>query len=411
MKKFEFPVLKKYEYMIDEILRKKKAVILYGFNDAGRKTYEELKSKATIECILDVLVCQTESEIDGIPILSPYEYQEYRNDVVFIICSNRYYEEMKGFLEDKGVNRIVPYYAIYSGRKYKYKEYLSKYILADRVRGDQYIEETKQKIHDSICVIDTIDYVITEKCSLKCKECSNLMQYFQHPENANLEDSIRIMDKLLNNVDFIYEIRILGGEPFVNKEWYRYIEPILMHDNIGSIIIYTNGTIMPNEEALAVLKDARVSVSISDYGSLSKSADSLTSYLEGTEFFFKIGKVTDWVKCGKIGFHKRTEDELKQMYHTCCMSGCLSLKDGKIFGCPFAGSVFALKAIPVEESEYIDIDLLETRNEIRNKIMELQQRSYIKECRYCEGRPIGKTNIPAAEQVDRALPYKKRIES
>ena len=32
-----------------------------------------------------------------------------------------------------------------------------------------------------------MDVVITERCSLKCKDCANLMQYYEKPQNSDLE--------------------------------------------------------------------------------------------------------------------------------------------------------------------------------------------------------------------------------
>ena len=39
--------------------------------------------------------------------------------------------------------------------------------------------------------IKYIDIMITEKCSLKCKDCSNLMQYYQKPVNSDLNILIK----------------------------------------------------------------------------------------------------------------------------------------------------------------------------------------------------------------------------
>ena len=36
--------------------------------------------------------------------------------------------------------------------------------------------------------LKTLDVQITERCSLKCKDCSNLMQYYTKPQNAEMED-------------------------------------------------------------------------------------------------------------------------------------------------------------------------------------------------------------------------------
>ena len=47
-------------------------------------------------------------------------------------------------------------------------------------RKDDYITGNK-------LIVKSIDVQITEKCSLKCKDCCNLMQYYERPQDSNLE--------------------------------------------------------------------------------------------------------------------------------------------------------------------------------------------------------------------------------
>ena len=42
--------------------------------------------------------------------------------------------------------------------------------------------------------------MITEKCSMKCKDCSNLMQYYENPINSDLNLLLKSIDKVMNSV-------------------------------------------------------------------------------------------------------------------------------------------------------------------------------------------------------------------
>ena len=77
--------------------------------------------------------------------------------------------------------------------------------------------------------------VLTEKCSLKCDGCSNLMQYYAKPIDEDFEQCIKSIDKFLNTVDYVFEIRVLGGEPFMYKRIYEVIEHLYKYDNYGKI--------------------------------------------------------------------------------------------------------------------------------------------------------------------------------
>ena len=64
---------------------------------------------------------------------------------------------------------------------------LNKHIV--QKKGDGFLNyalETAETMHSAFersspLVIRSVDVVITEKCTLKCKDCANLMQYYQNP--------------------------------------------------------------------------------------------------------------------------------------------------------------------------------------------------------------------------------------
>ncbi len=406
MKEYRFPNLGEYQKPAEELLGRCRPIVLYGFNEAGKKTYEVLKSRnISVSLILDLFQADKLKEYEGIPVVSPERFTQYNREALYLICSNRYFEEMRDTLYGYGCGNVLPYYAVYCNRRFSYEEFRDVYQIAQRADDNRKIAEMSL---ENSCLIDTIDVVITEKCSLKCRNCSNLMQYFKEPKNAEIDDVLEEVSCLLDSVDYIHEIRILGGEPFANPKWHEYVHPLLKYNNFGCIIIYTNGTILPKPEQMEVFRDKRVFLSISDYGEVSRRKEELVNFMCEKEYFYSIAKVTEWTDCGRIAYCARSDEELEKMYHECCMSGCLSLKDKKIFACPFAGNLLALGAIPEEESEYISISPDMGKDETRRVLKEFQQKKYIRACQYCMGRPIGTKTIPAAEQCSEPLDYQRK---
>ena len=97
-------------------------------------------------------------------------------------------------------------------------------------------------------IITSIDVVVTERCTMKCKDCSNLMPYFKKPINITTENIKKSLNNLSKKVLFINELRIIGGEPFMNKDIYNIIDICLKIKNFGKIIIYTNATLVPKNK-------------------------------------------------------------------------------------------------------------------------------------------------------------------
>ena len=111
-----------------------------------------------------------------------------------------------------------------------------------------------------------LDLVLTEKCSLKCKDCSNLMQYYAKPIDEDYDNLIKGLDKFMNSVDFVNEIRFIGGEPLLYKKIGDVMKKVLTYKNFKKIYVYTNGTIVFKNNKMEIFQDERVLFRISNYG-------------------------------------------------------------------------------------------------------------------------------------------------
>ena len=47
-------------------------------------------------------------------------------------------------------------------------------------------------------------------------------------------------NKLMKVVDHVYEFRVLGGDPFINKELHKYVNRLVEYQNVENVVIYTN---------------------------------------------------------------------------------------------------------------------------------------------------------------------------
>ena len=93
--------------------------------------------------------------------------------------------------------------------------------------------------------VNSIDVVLTQRCTLKCTDCSNLMQYYSKPAQIDTSVILKSLQALKSCFDYVHEFRIIGGEPLLNKEFGKIIDYISKNFNYGYIVVYTNGTIIP----------------------------------------------------------------------------------------------------------------------------------------------------------------------
>ncbi|MBT4162866.1 MAG: 4Fe-4S cluster-binding domain-containing protein [Gammaproteobacteria bacterium] len=281
-------------------------------------------------------------------------------------------------------------------------EAFANYVIGATINcHDAYVSEDR-------IFMRSVDLVLTERCSLKCQDCSNLMQYYERPVNYELDQMQQSLTNLLSLVDGIQEIRIIGGEPLVNKSFHLVVNRLITEPDVQQIVIYTNGTIAPPDEKLAMMQSDKVMVLITDYGELSRNKQELMDGLDRHNIAWHIDDAKGWTDCSSIGYHERSEQEKVEVFQECCAKGLITISNGSIYRCPFSANASQLNAVPHEPSDWVDlesihlIDQAEARASIRSF---LYDRKYLKVCDYCGGRPLYAPEITAGIQTRKPVGY------
>ena len=256
-----------------------------------------------------------------------------------------------------------------------------------------------------------MDITITEKCSLKCKNCANLIRYYTHPKDENFDEITLAVKRLAACVDLIGRVSILGGEPLLSKDIARYVDVCTGIDKIEYILVVTNGTIVPPKELIDSLKeDGRCVLSVSNYGSISRNKERIIELSEQEEFCISISRRESgiWRELGRIEYVNLSQEALTEKWDNCLIKKYLSLKGGKLFVCPFAANAYSLQAIPQKDIEYVDlVDESVPLGELRKQVKAFLECNNHPECRYCIEKGKKASLIQAAEQIKQPLPYKK----
>ncbi len=288
------------------------------------------------------------------------------------------------------------------------------YPLKLKRRIDFYNEMSKKSEYtlSAILKIKSVDIQITEKCSLKCKDCSNLMQYYTKPQDSELNQLFKSIDNLMSVVDYVNEFRVLGGDPFMNKEMHKVVNKLSKFKNNTRIVIYTNATIMPKGEQLECLRNEKVGLEITNYGAASRQHDALVELCDKEGIEYSTLKTETWQDCGRITPHsQKSEKEIIKQFNNCCNSDLITLLHGNLYRCPFSANGNNLKAFNENASEVIDLTKdYESKESLKEMIKELcYNKKFLKACFSCNGRDYTTANIKAAVQTlnKKPLEYKK----
>lgn len=249
--------------------------------------------------------------------------------------------------------------------------------------------------------VDYLELVITTKCTLKCKNCANLMHLYEKPYNVDKDIIVNTLKKLNSCVDEVYLFRILGGEPFCNPELKYYLNELPVN-KFKKIVIVTNGTLVPKDmELIKLIKQKNITIEISNYGKYSKKKEELINLLEKENINFNlVDSSRVWYDYGILENKNRKEEEVKQQFLD-CNTHCKSILNGGIYYCPRHSHGIDLGIIKRNNDEFVD--LINNNDKLNKKQLKklMLRKKYVEACKYCDYATSDCKVVPAAQQCSK----------
>jgi organic radical activating enzyme len=211
-------------------------------------------------------------------------------------------------------------------------------------------------------VMKHLSVSITTRCTLHCKACANLMQYYgTRAEDYDIEVLLQSLNKVFSAVDHIILFRIIGGEPLLYKNLVDIINCAYSSHKIGHIQVVTNGTILFPSAVLDVLNATNASVEISNYGENSRNMNENFEIFKKMHIQYTYNSSLFWSDYGGLQRRNFSEAKVKEVYKECNLE-CRILRNNEFHVCPRSAHGTDLGIIPKREADYI----LKSRN-LRNE--------------------------------------------
>ena len=191
----------------------------------------------------------------------------------------------------------------------------------------------------------------------------------------------------------------------MNKQMYEFINKLVTYQNADQVVVHTNASILPKGHNITCLKNKKVRLQITNYGSLSYKHDELIRLCETNNIPYVTERVKKWQDVGTINYEEKTPDELESLFKRCCTNNVLTFLHGKLYRCPTSAHGTNLKAIPDNPEDIVDLsDDKMGIEETRIKLEEFYyNKKFITACSYCKGRDYGFGEIDAAIQTKKPL--------
>lgn len=251
---------------------------------------------------------------------------------------------------------------------------------------------------------------LTERCTLKCKNCAHgCFAVSKDMTDLKLETVIESVDYFFRIVDYIDELVLIGGEPFLYCELDEAIKYISekYSDKINRLSITTNGTLTPRKQVLESIKKHDVFIHISNYSrtlpTLSGQYERLVKILDNFNIDYSLGKADfTWIDYGFGNFYRNAEeDELIRVFDQ-CSTPCREIRGKRYYYCVMARAVSDNLGLGVGLEDYLDLELISELND--KEIFEeyelgYSEKGYLDMCNYCRGKDAQKYPVRAAEQM------------
>lgn len=398
--------------VIESIKKEQSPVVIFGAGVVAEALfYACIEAGIKVECFCDNNINKTNLLLCELKVIHAPDLKTQYRDAVFLISAADI-KDVISQLQSLG-------YSKWHASSLLLRDFdIFKHTFSAPVDFVEYAVATCLLCHDSYfepekLFLRSVDIIITERCSLKCRDCSNLMQYYKKPHDCNSGDLLESIGMFCDIINEVNEFRVIGGEPFMNKEFHLIAERLIDEPKARKIVFYTNGTIIPNDEQLKSLMHKKVLVIITDYGALSKKIAALMHVLKERNISFYSQKAHGWTDCSKITKRNRSIEEGKELFASCCAKNTITYSDGKLYRCPFSANADRLLAVAACENDFIDIVHWQKTamgiDEIRAKIKEfLLRMDFLKVCDYCSGRSFTAIEISPAIQIKEPLAYEER---
>jgi len=333
-------------------------------------------------------------------------------DYLILISSKNFAEEIREQIEQQHPGKFVIFKwpliikeykefddKLWQERIYTPCEHLYKHISLgmSEDKREAYMQEKRTLLSDKEKVIlPRTPVMITTRCTLRCKECSNLMPYYKYPKDYDADEIIMWIKNVCAAIDEWICLELVGGEPFLYRDLERVLAYVIKEEKIQQVEFTTNASVMPKPEIIELLKNEKIFIKISQYPNLI-NPEKMLELLKENRICHELMENMRWSKTGKLTSRARTEAELQSQYLNCGQAKlCRTILNGKLYVCSKAASLMELGY--VDSLEMVD---LQEKNNLRKNIYDFLRLPYSEACNYCDIASIDEEIVAPAIQMEK----------
>ena len=356
---------------------------IWGAGTFGRAFYGLFKDKIHIIGFVDSKPEKQNTMVDGVKVYAPAVLKD--TDAI-VLVSTGWTHQVYTELNKMGFKKHETYFHI--------DEFTSVYML---------YKENKIYVSD-------ITYTITERCSLKCKNCNGFIPHLKEARNYEKIDILKNPDMFFQWCDYVNVLALCGGDAMVHPEFASILELVgerYYPKKAGNIEVYSNAVIVPDEAVLKMMKKYNVYYRFSDYRPYTEGrqkVEEIITLLKNNGIRYDHVKFEKWCDCGypQESNGIQGESNLIKFFERCDRRSCHNLTERGVIFCGMAHAADRVGYCAIEEEEYFKLENYEQarRNEFLEYMLGYSEKGYHAYCAKCNGGAnVNHNLIEAGEQM------------
>lgn len=263
------------------------------------------------------------------------------------------------------------------------------------------VAERMAKVNPPL-LIPYVEVCISAQCTLNCRDCANFMQtYAAHRKAKPMDiDAVKSwLSAFIESVDHIMTLRVMGGEPLMQKQFTELFKWILEQPKLQHIQIVSNATLMPKDDLIELMSNnTRCSFFFSNYGpdNAPHYKEIMDRCLERSVLVQTVPADISWYDMGDTSSRGLNDEQKAAMYKN-CPNNCRHIWNGELHHCPRSAHGRYLGLIEMPETDYVPLISLNT-DDRRQRIRDFYDLNFIEACNHC-GLNKNVKYVPPAIQV------------
>lgn len=274
---------------------------------------------------------------------------------------------------------------------------------------DEFISIYNMYKYNKVYISD-ITYTITERCSLKCKNCNAFIPLYHDAKNYSVERVMEDFERFFQWVDYVNVLSLCGGDAMVNPQFSEILEEIgekYFPERAGNIEVYSNAVIIPDERALNLMKKYNVYYRFSDYRphtDKKQKVEEITDMLTKNGIRYDHVKFEKWCDCGypQESNGLSSEEELVKFFNACDRRSCHDLSERGVMFCGMGFSPDRIGYCKADTDDFFNIAQYDEkrRMEFLEFMLGYSNKGYLSYCRKCNGSAnVNNKLIESGEQL------------